>query len=51
MYREVGRSVIGRLGELDRVDGEVHIQGGVMNRGLLFAGPPPPPLGGCEWKD
>jgi hypothetical protein len=27
------------------------IQGGAMNRGLLFAGPPPPPLGGCERKD
>ncbi len=22
-----------------------------MNRGLLVAGPPPPPLGGCERKD
>jgi hypothetical protein len=22
-----------------------------MNRGLLFAGPPPPPWGGCEQKD
>jgi hypothetical protein len=28
-----------------------HIQGGVMNRGLLFACPPPLPLGGCERKD
>jgi hypothetical protein len=26
------------------------IQGGAMNRGLLFAGPPPLPLGGCERK-
>jgi hypothetical protein len=51
MYREVGISVTGRLGELDKVAGEVHIQGGVMNHGLLFAGPPPPPLGGCERKD
>jgi hypothetical protein len=25
------------------------IQGGAMNRGLLFAGPPP--FGGCERKD
>ncbi len=40
----------------DTVDTEVagrakYIQGGVMNRGLLVAGPPPPPLGGCELKD
>jgi hypothetical protein len=27
------------------------LQGGVMNHGLLFAGPPPPPLLGCEQKD
>ncbi len=27
------------------------VQGGAMNRGLLFAGPPLPPLGGCERKD
>jgi hypothetical protein len=26
-----------------------HIQGGAMNSGLLYAGPPP--LGGCERKD
>ncbi len=25
--------------------------GWTMNHGLLFAGPPPPPLGGCERKD
>ncbi len=30
---------------------ELDIQGGAMNRGLLVAGPPPPPLGGCERKD
>ncbi len=29
----------------------VILQGGAMNRGLLVAGPPPPPLGGCERKD
>ncbi len=29
----------------------IAIQGGAMNRGLLFAGLPPPPLGGCERKD
>jgi hypothetical protein len=29
----------------------VYLQGGAMNRGLLVAGPPPPPLGGCERKD
>jgi hypothetical protein len=29
----------------------LHIQGGAMNRGLLFAGPPPPPFGVCEQKD
>jgi hypothetical protein len=26
----------------------VILQGGAMNRGMLFAGPWPPPLGGCE---
>jgi hypothetical protein len=38
----VGR---GRWG-VGRVGGEW-----AMNRGLLFATPPPPPLGGCERKD
>jgi hypothetical protein len=27
------------------------IQGGAMNHGLLFAGPPPPLFGGSERKD
>ncbi len=27
------------------------IRGGAVIRGLLVAGPPPPPLGGCEWQD
>jgi hypothetical protein len=29
----------------------LYIQNGAMNRGLLFAGPPPPPFGVCEQKD
>ncbi len=28
----------------------IYIQGGAMNRGLLFAGPPPPPLGAVSGK-
>jgi hypothetical protein len=27
------------------------IRGGAVIRGLLVAGPLPPPLGGCEWQD
>jgi hypothetical protein len=28
-----------------------YLQGGAMNRGLLFAAPPLLPFGGCERKD
>jgi hypothetical protein len=28
-----------------------HVQGGAVNRGLLFTALPPPQLGGCERKD
>jgi hypothetical protein len=28
----------------------MHIQGGAVNRGLLFAGPPPSPLGAVSGK-
>jgi hypothetical protein len=36
---------------IERSQKERYVQGGAMNHGLLFAGPPPPPFGGCERKD
>jgi hypothetical protein len=55
------RSVVGEGRKRDRVIipviylyssiPAVYLQGRAMNCGLLFAGPPPPPLGGCKRKD